>query len=96
MGKNTTINVFENPAGETFHVAGCRKAHLKYYGQVNWILFQYILTFQPSLEATWFPGMKVGYKLSVACNSPRFSGQSVYVPIAASISDGESLVARNK
>ncbi|WKY16155.1 hypothetical protein Q1695_001106 [Nippostrongylus brasiliensis] len=45
VGKTATVHVFENPAGETFHVLAAQSAHLKFRGQ-------------PSSEATWFPGMQ--------------------------------------
>ena len=58
VGKNTTINVFENPAGETFHMIGCKKAHLKYYGPVRTKSKKRMFSVQASLEATWFPGFQ--------------------------------------
>ncbi|CAB3399946.1 unnamed protein product [Caenorhabditis bovis] len=54
VGKNTTVHVLKNPAGQSFHVFGAKTAHLKFHGPAQ-------------SDATWFPGMHWTICVCKAC-----------------------------
>ncbi|CAI5455489.1 unnamed protein product [Caenorhabditis angaria] len=56
VGKNTSVHVLKNPAGEQFHVFGAKTANLKFHGPAQ-------------LEATWYPGMQWTICLCKSCGA---------------------------